>query len=184
GEGHDGGSGEGARRLREVAQEVGRPGDPARRASASQTSGDLPRRGSPSASGARGRFLPFIQRQSGGPLRSHASRLKLFASHFQRVGKAGKFMSEETSHTPTGATPERKTPSLFRNYLSLFGAAIVAASLASIVLLFLIELSVGTENPYLGIFTYVILPGFLIFGIVTILAGMYFVRRSRRSIAY
>src|SRR5438477_1665021 len=87
-------------------------------------------------------------------------------------------MSEETSPTPTDTTPERKTPGLFRNYVSLFGAAIVAASLASIVLLFLIELSVGTENPYLGIFTYVILPGFLIFGIVTILAGMYFERRS------
>src|SRR5205085_1151191 len=92
-------------------------------------------------------------------------------------------MSEETSPTPTDTTPERKTPSLFRNYLSLFGAAIVAASLASIVLLFLIELSVGTENPYLGIFTYVILPGFLIFGIVTILAGMYFERRRRRRLA-
>ena len=92
-------------------------------------------------------------------------------------------MSEETSSTPTDTAPERKTPSLFRNYLSLFGAAIVAASLASIVLLFLIELSVGTENPYLGIFTYVILPGFLIFGIVTILAGMYFERRRRRRLA-
>ncbi|PYS98375.1 MAG: hypothetical protein DMF65_10355, partial [Acidobacteria bacterium] len=92
-------------------------------------------------------------------------------------------MSEETSPTPTDTTRERKTPSLFRNYLSLFGAAIVAASLASIVLLFLIELSVGTENPYLGIFTYVILPGFLIFGIVTILAGMYFERRRRRRLA-
>src|SRR5437763_1145224 len=92
-------------------------------------------------------------------------------------------MSEETSHTTPDTTPERKTPGLFRNYVSLFGAAIVAASLASIVLLFLIELSVGTENPYLGIFTYVILPGFLIFGIVTILAGMFFERRRRRRLA-
>src|SRR5437868_14531620 len=92
-------------------------------------------------------------------------------------------MSEETSPTPTDTTPERKTPSLFRNYLSLFGAAVVAASLASIVLLFLVELSVGTENPYLGIFTYVILPGFLITGLLTVFVGMHFERRRRRRLA-
>ena len=53
-----------------------------------------------------------------------------------------------------------KAPTLFRNYISFAGAVIVAASLASIILLFLIELTKAADNPYLGIVTYVILPAF------------------------
>ena len=73
-----------------------------------------------------------------------------------------------------------KVPSLFRNYISFSGAAIVAASLTSITLLFLIELTAADTNPYLGILTYIILPGFLVFGLVVILLGMLRERRRRR----
>lgn len=82
-------------------------------------------------------------------------------------------MSDETQ-TPV------KTPSLFRNYISFAGALIVAASLTSIFLLFLIELTKAADNPYLGIVTYVILPAFLILGILIILGGMLWERRRRR----
>jgi len=80
--------------------------------------------------------------------------------------------------TPSAVKP----PSLFRNYLSFFGALIVAASLASIILLFLIELTNATDNPYLGIITYVALPAFLILGILIIVAGMLRERRRRRRL--
>ena len=73
-----------------------------------------------------------------------------------------------------------KAPTLFRNYVSFAGAVLVAASLASIILLFLIELTKAADNPYLGIVTYVILPTFLILGLVIILAGMLLERRRRR----
>jgi len=73
-----------------------------------------------------------------------------------------------------------KAPTLFRNYISFVGAVIVAASLVSIILLFLIEITGRAENPYLGIFTYVILPSFLIFGIMVIVVGMLLERRRRR----
>ena len=73
-----------------------------------------------------------------------------------------------------------KAPTLFRNYISFAGALIVAASLASIILLFLIELTKAADNPYLGIVTYVILPSFLTFGLVIIVAGMLIERRRRR----
>jgi nitrate/TMAO reductase-like tetraheme cytochrome c subunit len=73
-----------------------------------------------------------------------------------------------------------KPASLFRNYISFVGALIVTASLVSIVLLFLIELSKAADNPYLGIVTYVILPGFLILGAVIIVTGMLWERRRRR----
>jgi hypothetical protein len=85
--------------------------------------------------------------------------------------------------TPKEAATGRKVPGLFRNYVSFFGAAIVAASLASIILLFLIELTTGTNNPYLGIVTYVMLPGALITGLLTVFVGMHFERRRRRRLA-
>ena len=73
-----------------------------------------------------------------------------------------------------------KPPTLFRNYISFAGAVLVAASLASIILLFLIELTEAADNPYLGIVTYIFLPAFLILGIVIIVGGMLIERRRRR----
>ena len=73
-----------------------------------------------------------------------------------------------------------KAPTLFRNYISFVGALVVAASLASIILLFLIEFTKAADNPYLGIVTYVILPAFLILGLAIIVAGMLVERRRRR----
>lgn len=73
-----------------------------------------------------------------------------------------------------------KAPTLFRNYISFAGAVVVVASVASIVLLFLIELTKSADNPYLGIVTYVILPTFLSLGLLIIVAGMLLERRRRR----
>jgi len=73
-----------------------------------------------------------------------------------------------------------KTVTLFRNYISFAGAVIAAASLVSIILLFLIEITGRAENPYLGIITYVLLPSILIFGILVIVIGMLLERRRRR----
>ena len=89
------------------------------------------------------------------------------------IQRPGQHMSDE-------APPSAKAPTLFRNYISFAGALIVAASLVSIVLLFLIELTKTAENPYLGIVTYVILPSFLILGIVVVVLGMLWERRRRR----
>ena len=82
-------------------------------------------------------------------------------------------MSNETE-------PASAMPTLFRNYISFAGAVLVTASLASILLLFLIELTNAAENPYLGIITYTILPAFLILGVAIIVAGMLIERRRRR----
>src|SRR5688572_8280673 len=74
----------------------------------------------------------------------------------------------------------RKTPGLFRNYISFVGAAIAIASLASVFLLFLMELTAHQENPYLGILTYIVFPSFLVFGLAIIVLGMLIERRRRR----
>ena len=76
--------------------------------------------------------------------------------------------------------PVRKTPGLFRNYISFVGAAIALASLASVVLLFLMEITAHQENPYLGILTYIVFPSFLVFGLAIIALGMLLERRRRR----
>jgi len=75
---------------------------------------------------------------------------------------------------------EQRSPTLFRNYISFAGALIVIAAVVSILLLFLIELTQTSNNPYLGIVTYIILPAFLAFGLIIIFAGMLFERRRRR----
>jgi len=75
---------------------------------------------------------------------------------------------------------EQRSPTLFRNYISFVGALIVIAAVVSILLLFLIEFTQTSNNPYLGIVTYIILPAFLAFGLLVIFAGMLFERRRRR----
>ena len=72
------------------------------------------------------------------------------------------------------------SPTLFRNYISFAGAIIVTAAVVSILLLFLIELTQRSDNPYLGIITYIILPAFLAFGLLVIVIGMLLERRRRR----
>ena len=76
-----------------------------------------------------------------------------------------------------------KPPSLLRNYISMVGGAIVIASLVSVFLLFLIEVTSKAENPYLGLLTYIILPFIMIFGIVVVLAGRMLERRRRHRAA-
>jgi hypothetical protein len=83
----------------------------------------------------------------------------------------------------TDEKPARKLPSLFRNYISLVGAAIVIASLSSVVLLFLIEITSNGDNPYLGILTYIIFPSILMLGVVVVIVGALYERRRRHRAA-
>lgn len=95
-------------------------------------------------------------------------------------------MSEETQDKGQREVEEKtsrqKSPSLLRNYVSIGGVAIVAASLASIALLILIELTETTDKPYLGIFTYIIFPAVLLFGLSLVALGMLLERRRRRRL--
>jgi hypothetical protein len=79
--------------------------------------------------------------------------------------------------------PVPKVPTLFRNYISLVGGAIVIASMVSVTLLFLLEITATAENPYLGILTYIIFPSILIFGILGVVGGAILERRRRRRAA-
>jgi hypothetical protein len=77
--------------------------------------------------------------------------------------------------------PEKKMPGLLRNYISFIGFAFIAASLTSILLLILVELTSGSDNPYTVLVTYILLPSVLVFGLALVLLGVILERRRRRK---
>ena len=93
----------------------------------------------------------------------------------------GKETAEESA--PATKPKRRRIPHVFRNFISLAGLAVVVASFLAIVFLILLELAGATDNPYLGIFTYMIFPAILIFGILIALVGAIFERRRRRKLS-
>jgi nitrate/TMAO reductase-like tetraheme cytochrome c subunit len=74
--------------------------------------------------------------------------------------------------------------SLFRNYISLTGAAVALACLSSILLLFLIEITGRRSSPYIGIFAWVIIPAILVCSLIVIGIGVLRERRRRQSLTH
>lgn len=65
-----------------------------------------------------------------------------------------------------------------RNWLTIIGSIIAAINFLLIILLFIISTLFDKGSTNLGLFIYVILPGFLLMGLILIPAGMYFKRKS------
>jgi len=78
--------------------------------------------------------------------------------------------------------PERKRrfPSSFYNAITLAGTALAAISLGLIVFLMALESLSHEHKPYMGIIAFVILPGFLIIGLVLGAFGVMRQQRRRR----
>lgn len=75
-----------------------------------------------------------------------------------------------------------KLPQSTKNWLSIIGSIIVIINLLLIILLFIISSIWDKSNTYLGLFIYIILPGFLLLGLVMIPIGMLQKRKQiRRS---
>jgi len=91
-------------------------------------------------------------------------------------------MSEETQKAPEPKPEPSKVPSILHNYVSLAGISITLASLTSIILLFLLDVFSGDDTPYLGLLTYILLPGGLAFGGVVIVIGAAIERWRRRKL--
>jgi hypothetical protein len=80
---------------------------------------------------------------------------------------------------PAAAAQTTQTrASLFRNWTSLTGLVIVVASLFSFLLLFLIDAFSHGTNPYLGVLTYLVVPLFLVVGVLFTVLGLLW-RRHR-----
>ncbi|HXZ39519.1 MAG TPA: NapC/NirT family cytochrome c, partial [Terriglobales bacterium] len=82
---------------------------------------------------------------------------------------------------PVHVTALTRIGLLFRNPISLAGAALVLVSLANILFLFLIDVLSEKPTPYIGILAYMVGPAFLILGLVVIPLGFWWDRRRRRA---
>ncbi|HZY24227.1 MAG TPA: NapC/NirT family cytochrome c, partial [Bacteroidales bacterium] len=71
-----------------------------------------------------------------------------------------------------------KLPPSSKNWLTIIGSIVAIINLALIILLFTISTLFNKNNTNLGLFIYIILPGFLILGLLVIPIGM--IRERRR----
>jgi hypothetical protein len=58
------------------------------------------------------------------------------------------------------------------------GFVVMVGSLFSFLLLFVMDAMAHLSNPYLGILTYLVAPGFLVIGLVTLLVGAWLRHRQ------
>ena len=65
----------------------------------------------------------------------------------------------------------------YNNWITAIGAVLATGSLFSFALLVFMDLAGGSRNPYLGIFTYVVAPMFLIAGLGLVFFGAWAQRR-------
>ena len=79
--------------------------------------------------------------------------------------------------------PPQGVPGLFRNTISLIGTALAIVAFANIIFLFLIDVMSGRPSPYIGMFAYVVMPGFLVLGLALVALGMVIERNRRRKLA-
>jgi nitrate/TMAO reductase-like tetraheme cytochrome c subunit len=86
---------------------------------------------------------------------------------------------EAAGSGPPAGDPGRRR-GWFRNPISYLGAAVAVVAFINIVFLFLIDALSSRPSPYIGIFAYMIMPGFLVLGLLLILAGMLRERSRRR----
>src|SRR6185503_3882714 len=75
----------------------------------------------------------------------------------------------------SASSPVRR--SHFNNWISAAGGVLAIGALFSFALLVWMDFTKGDKNPYLGIFTYVVAPGFLITGIGLVFFGAWAQRR-------
>jgi len=83
-------------------------------------------------------------------------------------------MTEPTDQ-PTAPVPPRR--SSFNNWISAIGGVIAVGALFSFALLVWMDFTGDQQNPYLGIFTYIVAPIFLIIGLLTVFFGAWAQRK-------
>ncbi len=68
---------------------------------------------------------------------------------------------------------------LLRNPISLAGVALAIVSVANIFIFVLIDLIATKASPYIGILAYMVSPGFLVLGLLLMVAGILLERRKK-----
>jgi hypothetical protein len=85
--------------------------------------------------------------------------------------------------TELSSEPARPRTPLLRNWLSLAGLVIAVGTLFSFLLLCILDAAAHLANPYLGIPTYLVAPGFLITGSFLIILGALWQRHRLKAAA-
>jgi len=80
-----------------------------------------------------------------------------------------------------GSKPTRPRAPLLRNWISLSGLLVAVGSLFSFLLLFVLDSAAHLANPYIGILTYMVAPGFLITGLFVTLLGALWHRQRLKA---
>jgi hypothetical protein len=75
-------------------------------------------------------------------------------------------------------TRDRSSTSLFRNPTSYFGGVLTGGAVVLTILALIGNFAIGGANPYVGIITFLVLPGLMVLGILLVLFGAF--RESRR----
>jgi len=78
----------------------------------------------------------------------------------------------DNEKTPADVEPKHRLRMLLRNPVSLAGVALAIVSVANIFIFFLIDQIATKPSPYVGILAYMVAPGFLILGLLLMLAGL------------
>jgi hypothetical protein len=71
-----------------------------------------------------------------------------------------------------------KLPTASKNWLTIIGSIIAIINFLIIIILFIVSTIFNKGNTYLGLFIYIILPGFMILGLLMIPVGMFIKRRK------
>lgn len=74
-----------------------------------------------------------------------------------------------------------KKPGSFRNWLSLVGLIISIGGFFAFLLLLAIDMMAHHGNPYMGLLTYIVAPGFMILGMVVAAVGAWLHRKHLRG---
>ncbi len=89
-------------------------------------------------------------------------------------------MNPETGDSPPPPVPVQ---SIWRNWISWAGLVLAGAALFAFLFLFVIDQwGPGAGNPYIGILSYVVAPGFLFLGLGIFLFGGWWERRYRQHV--
>jgi nitrate/TMAO reductase-like tetraheme cytochrome c subunit len=75
---------------------------------------------------------------------------------------------------------EERMPHLFKNWISRVGTVVAVVSTFVIVFFLVLSLVAHRINPYIGILIYIVLPAFLILGLLMIPVGMFIEWRQRQ----
>jgi hypothetical protein len=79
---------------------------------------------------------------------------------------------------------KNKKPGLLQNWMSVFGGIFSAIWFSAVVVLLILDLRAKGGNPYLGVFTYMIAPVFLVGSLLMIPLGAWLERKKRQKHDY